>query len=237
MGCRFERLRHTFGSDMTHKGLSKTVLRREAALLAALDVKDRLRKLFRSEVNLKRFGGSFYFVRYNFYRHNFLVGARSSPNEVYWGGLVGNLREELGGNSQLTHNSLYRNFLAEIGIENELVLKQPRFARTFNESWHHYITTQPFLHALGAIAVYELLDQPDYSLLLTLVKEAGISRRGLRFFSVHAQANHYELFQGPLTEVWKSKRGQLALTKAARFVNEMQETMWRGLLHHLEKYN
>jgi hypothetical protein len=212
----------------------KKVLREEGELLSELALRKRLLRLLCDRRQLARFAKSFYFVRYGFYRLNFIVGARSGPDETFWSGLVLNLAEELGGFRTPTHNALYRSFLSEAGISSEKGLLEPRFAALFNRRWEHFCAKAAFAEALAGIAVYEVLDQPDYALLLEVMKNAGVGRKGLHFFEVHAQARHFDLFEGSMSQLWKSPKGREALRKAACFVNKTQRMMWDGLLRHLE---
>ncbi len=220
---------------MDERDFAERVQQDETELLIQLNVAGRLKGLLASPVGLTDFASSFYFVRYGFYRLNFIVGARSGPDELFWGGLAGNLAEELGGFKTASHNALYRDFLSEAGVPTEKGLRQPRFTIRFNRHWEHFCAKAPFPEALAAIAVYEVLDQPDYALLLGLMRGAGVGKRGLVFFEVHAHAKHFDLFEGSMSQLWKSSKGRGALHKAAHFVNSTQGMMWNGLLGHLER--
>jgi len=216
-------------------GFAERVLGKESTLLAELRVRQRLGEQLNYPRSRRAFASSFYFVRYGFYRHNFIVGARSGPDETFWAGLVQNLVEELGGFVSPTHNALYRHFLEEAGVKCDARLRQPVFAARFNRRWENYCRKAPFVQALAGIAVYEILDQPDYALLLEVVKKAGVGPKGLQFFEVHAHARHFELFEGSMQQLWKHRQGRRALVGAARFVNDTQRMMWTGLLSHLER--
>ena len=218
-----------------YNDFEQMVLNNESRVLEELQVKPHLLRLIASPEGCQAFARAFYFIRYNFYRLNFIVGSRSGPDEIFWSGLVQSLYEEVGGGGSKSHNELYRDFLKEVGVKSERGLKQPAFAVRFNQAWEEYCINAPFEEALAGVAVFEILDQPDYALLFNVMKEAGISKRGLRFFGVHAQAQHFDFFQEIVARLWKHKRGQRSLLKAASFVNSSQRQMWSDLLNHLTK--
>lgn len=214
--------------------VARIALNDERLLLERLDVKRKLERIVSSPRGCAAFATNFYFVRYNFYKLNFIIGSRSSPDENYWSGLVHNLYEELGGVHGKSHNELYREFLREVGVSSELDLTEPAFAVTFNRNWEDHCITAPFIEALTAIAIYELLDQPDYKLLLDVMQGAGISQNGLRFFQVHACAQHFELFEETVVRLLTNEDQQIAISRACSFVNSSQKQMWSGLLAQLE---
>jgi Iron-containing redox enzyme len=220
---------------MGFNNFAQKVLEEELLLLNNLEVETNLKKLLVSPTGCQAFARAFYFVRYSFYRLNFIVGTRSGPDETLWSGLVHSLHEEVGGLGGKSHNELYRDFLREVGVKSEQDLKQPVFAARFNQAWEGYCSTAPFEEALAGVAIFEILDQPDYALLFRVMKDAGISTKGLRFFEVHAQAQHFDFFQEIVVRFWKHKHSRSSLLKAASFVNSSQRQMWSGLLSHLTK--
>ena len=214
---------------------AQMVLDDENQVLENLQVRANLSRLVALPEGCQAFAGAFYFIRYNFYKLNFIVGARCGPDETFWSGLVHSLYEEVGGGGGKSHNELYRDFLREVGVRDEWELKQPAFAAPFNQAWEEYCSTSPVEEALAGVAIFEILDQPDYALLFEVMKETGVSAKGLKFFEVHAHAQHFDFFQEIVSRFWKHKYSREALLRAASFVNSSQEQMWRGLLNHLTK--
>lgn len=207
----------------------------EEELIASLRIYERLVCTVAKPGGLREFALSFYFIRYGFYRLNFIVGARAGPHEVLWSGLVYNLMEELGAGKGPTHNQLYRDFMQELGVPSEDKLVQPEFAKQFNERWETYCSTAAFDEALASLGLYEILDQPDYAMLLGVVKACEVSRKAQEFYRVHAVAEHFDLFEEVMREISSKPEGSIAIARAADFVISNQRMMWSGLLSHLER--
>jgi hypothetical protein len=212
------------------------VIESEEKIFKELDLADRLFRICGTREGLKKFAEAFYFVRYKFYKLNFIVGARSDPDERSWRGIVENLMEELGGSHDgVSHNELYRRFLAEAGGAPEGQLTEPLFAKEFNDGWEHYAYNAPFDELLAAIAVYEILDNPDYQLLLTITQNTGVSGKGLVFWKVHAGAVHFALFEEFANRMFATPGGAAIIEKAAGYVLAVQRKLWVDLLRHLEQ--
>jgi hypothetical protein len=185
------------------------------------------------QAGLRAFAQAFYFIRYDFVRINFVVGARCSPVEKEWGGLARNLFEELGGGRTKSHNELYRDFLASVGAGSEDDLSEPPFAAAFNRRWMRYAQRQPIRTALYAIAAYEVLDGPDYAALQHVLSTVAVGV-DLTFFEVHAVAEHFELFNELLDDDLGIQGRGADFGKASRFVLGNQRAMWVDLLQFLE---
>ena len=218
------------------KAFIRHVSAREEAILHELRVKERILEHAQTPEGLSRFAAGFYFIRVNFVRLNFILGARCPNHELYWSGLALNLMEELGGEKGPTHNELYRWFLQAAGIPNEENLLCPSFAAAFDEEWDSYCRETPLLEALGAIAVYEIFDNPDYRMLLEAMQGAGVGERGLIFFRVHAKAEHFELFEKFFEHANQTPAGVSALHRATEFVVNAQRKMWSNLLEWMEQH-
>jgi pyrroloquinoline quinone (PQQ) biosynthesis protein C len=214
-------------------GFIDRVATAESDLLRDLCVADRLHVALQDKGGLQRFAESFYFVRGQFVRFNFLVGARCPMDEVYWAGLTQSLMEELGGPGCVSHNELYRRFMVDAGAATA-ALSPPQFTVEFDRSWEQFCQTAPLEEAVGALAVYEILDNPDYGMLLEVLSTLGVSERGLRFFRVHAEARHVTFFADFWTHVAAVGGGTESQERAAEFVVDSQRKMWAGLLAHLE---
>jgi pyrroloquinoline quinone (PQQ) biosynthesis protein C len=206
---------------------------RELEILEDRNVESALIRHFNTPNGLQKFAVGFYFIRVHFVKINFIIGARCPTHELYWAGLAHNLMEELGGESGPSHNELYRWFLNDAGIADENSLSCPKFAAGFDKKWEDYARNAPLEDALGAVAVYEIFDNPDYQMLLDVMSHTGVSERGLVFFKVHAKAAHFELFEDYFRHVSNQPGGTKALKKATDFVLETQKEMWSGLLDYL----
>ena len=224
----------SFDAPTTAPMLVEAVVRAETDLLAELRVEQRLADVLSTEDGLRNFGETFYFVRYDFCRLNFLVGARCGANDRFTTGIVRNLCEEHGLPRGRSHNQLYRDFLDAVGARPESCLHEPDFAARFNARWHRYCTEAPLPQALSALGVYEVLDNPDYALLLRLMKRVDIHKSGIPFFAVHASAHHSELFDDIISEFLDKDADRSYVDKAARFVIDTQRRMWCDLMSHLQ---
>jgi pyrroloquinoline quinone (PQQ) biosynthesis protein C len=212
----------------------KEVIESEIKLFTKLNLSEKLLNICSSPDGLKKFAEAFYYIRYKFYKLNFIIGTRCGPDETFWRGLVENLLEELGGLHGVSHNELYRRFLQETGIPSEKLLVEPAFTVNFNDTWESYAFEAPFEEVLAAIAVYEILDNPDYQLLLNLTSALGVNDRGLEFFKVHAGAVHFELFEDFANRMFASEEGTKIIEKSAQYVLQVQAKLWNDLLTHLE---
>lgn len=208
---------------------------RERAVLTRCNAYERLEKLLGRRAGTKIFAELFYFVRVQFVRHNFIIGAKCPYDERYWRGVVSNLMEELGGSGKVSHNELYRRFLYSVGGAPESQLKEPGFAKAFNCSWEKYLSDHNVEQGLYAIAIYEALDNPDYEMLLNALTKNRGAGLDLDFFCVHAQAKHTELFSDFLNYVESDPRTAKWEADAAEFVFGAQEKMWMGLIAELER--
>lgn len=218
---------------MISSDIKSKIVNEELTLLEELNVSSRLETILSSQEGLKLFAEVFYFIRYDFCKLNFIVGSKCPPHEKYWSGLTENLLEELGGGKYPTHNQLYRDFLFEVGHEKESELTPPDFTEHFNNQWENYCTNKTYQEGLAAIGLYEALDIPDYKLLYKAVKNTGLSGHALLFFSVHAKAEHFEMFSDVLEEVEADNNA--LVNSSIRFVIETQRFMWSNLLLFLEK--
>ena len=220
---------------MIPSNLMSHIAEKEAALLYELCVKERLSEIVSSKIGLSAFAQEFYYIRYDFCRLNFIIGAKCPPHEKYWSGLTKNLLEELGGGRGATHNQLYREFLWESSQKNESELKPPKYAIEFSNKWEEYCRNKHYSEGLLAIGMYEALDNPDYDLLYEVVKQTGISDKGLKFFLVHAKAEHYEIFEEIIEEIQINEDDASRVKGVADFVIDTQRFMWVNLLNSLEK--
>lgn len=214
--------------------LVNNILLEEQRILSELAVESDLNKLSNNSEGLRSFAEAFYFVRYDFCRLNFIIGERCCSNEFLWAGLARNLYEELGGKNGVSHNQLYRDFLSCVGAHAENFLQEPEFARQFNLDWEKFCRQAPLAEALSAIAIYEIFDVPDYQLLLRVIKKADVPQQGLRFFQVHAVANHFEMFEDIVSWLREQEGGEESFNRAKDFVFQTQTEMWRALIEHLQ---
>jgi pyrroloquinoline quinone (PQQ) biosynthesis protein C len=210
---------------------------REESLIQDLNLEFHLNQATSSNLGLQSFAKSFYFVRYDFVKLNFILGSRCSNNEILWSGLAKNLYEELGGKSGASHDQLYRDFLTSVGVASEQDMREPAFATEFNTAWENRCRNASIESAVAAIAIYEIFDKPDYQLLLRVMQNAEVNQRGLRFFQVHAVAEHFEMFEDTFHWLMAQENGKAVFEEATNFVFETQQKMWTGLIESLTSKN
>lgn len=215
--------------------LTDIILTQENSILDDLAVEQKLSNSIVRNNGLQLFAEAFYFIRYDFCRLNFIVGERCGNNEFLWAGLARNLYEELGGKNGPSHNQLYRDFLSSVNAPAEPLLKEPEFAKQFNLAWESFCREASLEEALFAIAIYEIFDVPDYQLLLRVMRKAAVPQKGLRFFQVHAVANHFQMFEDTVSWMRLQERGQEAFEASKHFVFDTQTKMWKGLIAYMEQ--
>lgn len=213
--------------------LINSIMEREKSMITELKIRDVLSSVT-SKGDTVEFSEAFHFVRHEFCRLNFIVGARCPNNELIWAGLAKNLIEELGGKQGSTHNQLYRDFLRCVAARPEEKLECPKFAQDFNDTWENFARHSPLMESLSAIAIYEIFDVPDYRLFLEVLEQAKVPESGLTFFRVHANAHHFEMFEDTVEWILQQEGGQEAFDKATEFVFETQRKMWIGLIECLQ---
>jgi pyrroloquinoline quinone (PQQ) biosynthesis protein C len=165
---------------------------------------------------------------------NFIVGARQEMHEIFWAGLARNLFEESGGGVTPAHNELYRQFLRSTGVASDRNIAERPFSSHFNERWRKFAREEPIENAVLAIAIYEILDRPDYQSLYDAL--SGIDERwNLEFFRLHSAVEHFDMFTEFVDWFYKNvdKAGD-QFRSVSDFVITTQRDMWIGLLHELE---
>lgn len=215
--------------------LVEEIIAEEEAILNELDIENSLCRVVTASEGLKQFATVFYFVRCDFPTLNFIVGERCGVNEFLWSGLARNLIEELGDKNTLSHNQLYRDFLSCVGASSKGLVNEPLFSAQFNETWKKFCREAPLEDALSAIAVYEIFDQPDYKLFLRTMQKAGVTEAGLRFFEVHAAAEHFGMFEDIVSWLREQPGGTEAFARGKDFVIQTQKKMWIGLMESLQE--
>jgi hypothetical protein len=214
--------------------LTKTVERKELEAINEIAVIPRLRHVVENNDGVRRFARTFHYIRYSFVHLNFIIGSRQEMHEILWSGLATNLYGEAGGGVTVAHNELYRRFLRTIGIRSDQDIEELNFSKIFNCLWRDFARSAAVEEAVLAVAIYEILDRPDYTALykaLTGVDETW----DLEFFRIHSIAEHVGMFFEFLA--WFFEHFDDAISrfdKVSNFVLKVQKDMWLGLLAELE---
>lgn len=221
------------GANLVAK-LSSSIEAGELKAIADLGLVSRLRQAVLQPGLAGSFGRLFHPIRYSFVHVNFIVGARQEMHEIFWAGLARNLYEESGGGETPAHNELYRRFLRTVGVHSDVGIKEARFARVFNERWRNFARDASLEDAVLGIAVYEVLDRPDYQSLHNALVEIDRSW-DLEFFRLHSIVEHFDMFSEFVAWYFESVGNPEQRFAGVRdFVLNTQKDMWIGLLSELE---
>ncbi len=210
------------------------VYSKELEILSSNNVLDRLRRVCSTRDGLQTFAIQFYPIRYSFVQLAFAVGSRAPMHESYWYGLAKNLYEEGGEENKTAHNELYRKFISSIGLDPNMEVPETILSRSFNKTWFDFVLRAPIEQAIAAIAVYEIIDSPDYSALYEALREH--SSLDLKFFEVHSVAEHFSMFNSFFSKYLSKEGNSLEdFVPVADFVLNHQDFMWKELLSSIEQ--
>jgi Iron-containing redox enzyme len=215
---------------------SASIIAAENELIRTSGIRHVLRRVASSRIGVRAFAAAFYFVRVNFVKHNFILGARLGSSEKLWAPLVKNLAEELGGidTPHPSHNELYRRFLADCHLRERELIPLP-FSEDFDRSWTEFVQHEEPGQALLALGVYELLDGPDYTFMRDELRYGGmVSEVGLEFFEAHAEVRHFDMFEDVFEPKFSDTGSKIMLQRSVDFVLSTQMRMWQGLSGYLE---
>jgi hypothetical protein len=176
----------------------------------------------------QKFVKQFYHIRGHFYEMLWFLGSLA-PSFEYKKVVLQNITEEFGGKK--SHENLYWDFATELGVDIQSeILSQTnnlKYIQDFDFSHKNWVITQKWEAVWGALSAYEKLDSVDYRKLLILASELNISEKGLHFFVIHAQAQHFETTENLLQKCWDSDSE--AVIAGFEFIKEAQMKVWKGL--------
>jgi len=149
----------------------------------------------------QKFARQFYHTRGHFYEMLWFLGSLA-PSFEYKKVVLQNITEEFGGKK--SHENLYWDFAKELG----------GYSKMGGAVW-------------AAFSAYEKQDNLDYSKLYELAKNFEISEKGLFFFKIHTQVQHFETTENLLQKCWESDRE--AVKAGFEFIKRVQMKVWQGL--------
>ena len=177
---------------------------------------------------------TFYHLRGNFYRFLWYLGS-ISPSKPYKDVIIKNISEEFG--HTLSHEDWYLEFAADFDVDLKSEILKPKFnfdwVQGFNDAHLDYILISDFDLAWSAFGAYEKLDNADYDNLYNLAVNLGSSKRGLVFFDIHRNVEHYEAIDPLLQLIWD--RDPEIVKQGFEFIGEHQINMWNRLGEYLSK--
>ncbi len=185
----------------------------------------------------QRFVLTFYHLRGSFYRFLWYIGS-ISPSKAYKDVILKNISEEFG--HTLSHEDWYLEFANDFGVDIKSEILKPKhnfdWVQGFNDSHLEYILKQDFELAWSAFGAYEKLDNADYDNLYNLAVNLGSSKKGLVFFDIHRNVEHYESIDPLLQIIWD--KNPAIVQKGFEFIGDHQLKMWANLGEYLAKdYN
>jgi hypothetical protein len=148
-----------------------------------------------------------------------------------------NYREEFGGYSP-SHETLYFYFTQDMGVPSPEEVTNPLyylpFLKKFNADHVKFLKKNTWESCLGAYAAYERLDNLDYANFLTLAKNLQASSKGLLFFKVHSEVEHFTATTVLLVKAWEKNEEQVK--QAFHFIAKHQSAMWEKFSEMMTNY-
>ena len=149
-----------------------------------------------------------------------------------------NYREEFGGYSP-SHETLYFYFTQDMGVSSPEEVTDPvyylPFLKKFNEDHVIFLKNNTWESCIGAYAAYERLDNLDYVNFLVLAKNLQSSSKGLLFFKVHSEVEHFTATTKLLVKAWRKNEDQVK--QAFHFIAEHQSAMWKNFSEVITNYS
>lgn len=186
---------------------------------------------FGKRLNLEqkqKFVKQFYHIRGHFYEMLWFLGSLA-PSFEYKKVVMQNITEEFGG--KMSHEQLYWDFAKELDVDiQKEILTQTNnleYIKKFDFSHKDWVISQKWAAVWAAFSAYEKQDNLDYSKLYDLAKDFGISEKGLFFYKIHAQVQHFETTENLLQKCWESDPE--AVKAGFEFIKGTQMKVWNGL--------
>lgn len=178
-----------------------------------------------------------------------LYHARGRLHEMLWhlGNIAPNLEskkiilynyaEEFGGHAP-SHEQLYFYFAEDMGILSSEEVTDPKyylsFFKKYNAEHINWIKKYHWIGGFAAFSAYERLDNIDYTNLYNLAKKLDITHKGMIFFRVHAEVEHFSATTKLLNDAWE--KNEELVRKSFAFIYNHQEKMWKKVSQAVFNY-
>lgn len=176
-----------------------------------------------------KFANVFYHLRGHFHDFLWYVGNHADDKETK-DIILKNIGEEFNGSAK-SHEQLYMDFTASIGIDTSKSFIDDKynlpFAKEFNHNHIKWLHEHSAAHRFAALSAYERLDNVDYISLLELVKSLDVDRKGQIFFKIHAVVEHFAPTHAKLKEIWTISED--IVKDSFTFIGYNQLRMWNNL--------
>lgn len=184
-----------------------------------------------SEEQKKKFASFFWHVRGHFPDTLFTISAKVP---YYMRKIIlDNIADELGtlNTEHKSHEHLYQVFSKEVGEDtSEYVFTHKnylKFIKDYIDELNAKFVNSNSDECISMFTAYELLDEIDYVKCYQLVKKWELSKKGLEFWRVHAEGNHYTELKDTLNNIYSSNIK--AVEDGFRFISNHQINMWKNL--------
>jgi len=181
-----------------------------------------------NQSQLKLFAGMFYHIRGYFINFMWHM-ANCSSDKTIKQLILDNIAEEIGKNTEYSHEMLYARFARACGINiQDEIINQTHyldFAKAFNHEHLRWLTTHNPEDHIAAFSAYERLDNIDYVYLAALGKSLNFSQHDLAFFNIHINVKHHEATKSKLLALWE--HNPVTVKEAFHFIYDHQLTMWQ----------
>ena len=144
-----------------------------------------------------------------------------------------NFSEEFGGHAP-SHEQLYFYFAKELGVSPEILMSDDfylGFLKEFNKGHLDWLRSNGWEGCLAAYSAYERLDNLDYKNLLTIAQNMKLTTKGLVFFKVHYEAEHFDVTESAINAIWETHKPQVIAS--FDFIANHQIAMWTKFAEYL----
>ena len=180
-------------------------------------------------VTKQKFVKCFYHARGQFYHFLWYLGNYAEDYRIKKM-VTFNIEEEFG-YTKKSHEQLYMDFAESFGVDlstEHIDLKYyHKDIQEFNKGHMRWLVNHDNDERLAAFSAYEKLDNIDYPRLRALANNIGTTEKGLLFFKVHEQVEHFESTEEYLQDIWDKSPDKII--KAFEFIAEHQLQMWQDL--------
>lgn len=182
------------------------------------------------------FARLFYHVRGHFHDFLWFLGNHAS-SKLIKDIILTNIAEEFNSSAK-SHEQMYIDFASSHGADlTEEVIENKNhlpFIQEYNRGHLRWLTHQSEEERFAAFSAYERLDNIDYKYLAELASSLNTPRKGLLFFKVHLNAQHFGTTERNLSTIWGENPSYVK--DSFTFIGEHQLKMWRTLSDTIFEY-
>lgn len=184
---------------------------------------------------IRRFGQGFAVYRCKYPRLLGVDVILSNFEREEWKSSAYHLLEELGGaNGTQTHGELFAEFLRELDLVVEpgfvvCRVEELEFVNTFYDQFEQYLREKTEVERRTILAIFELVDNADYSSLYSGLSQYGFSEHSMTFFKIHAEAMHWANCKSEIETLWSCKENRSKIVESFDFLLKLQQDLYEGM--------